>query len=204
MTLPFAITDDVQESSIVYFLQHYQQCVFYKMDKIKKLESNKIICIKHNTNKTDCLNAINTIDFSEFYTNIFLVPKKIEILNLPPQSSLVFYPIKYSDFYKIIQSIQRQTSTMYKNLYLSSGSILVNKDNNKKIFMTETEMKILTKLFDKIIVKKDLLKQSVLNFHPGVETKSLESHLSRIRKKIHEIGGKTNISSNKSKFIRIL
>ena len=204
MTLPFAITDDVQESPIVYFLQHYLQCVFYRMDKIKKLESNKIICIKHNTNRTDCLNAINTIDFSEFYTNIFLVPKKIEILNLPPQSSLVFYPIKYSDFCKIIQSIQRQTSTMYKNLYLSSDSVLVNKDNNKKIFMTETEMKILTKLFDKIIVKKDLLRQSILNFHPGVETKSLESHLSRIRKKIHEIGGETNIASENSKFIKIL
>jgi len=118
VTLPFAITDDVQENPIVYFLQHYQQCVFYKMDKIKKLESNKIICIKHNTNKGDCLNAINTIDFSEFYTNILLVPKKIELSNLPPQSRLVFYPIKYLDFYKIIQSIQRQTSTMYRNLYL--------------------------------------------------------------------------------------
>jgi hypothetical protein len=204
VTLPFAITDDVQENPIVYFLQHYQQCVFYKMDKIKKLESNKIICIKHNTNKADCLNEINTIDFSEFYTNILLVPKKIELSNLPPQSRLVFYPIKYLDFYKIIQSIQRQTSTMYRNLYLSSSSILVNKDNNKKIFMTETEMKILTKLFDKIIVKKDLLKQSVLNFHPGVETKSLESHLSRIRKKIHEIGGETDIASKNSKFIKIL
>ena len=98
MIIPFAITDDVQESPIVYFLQHYQQCVFYKMDKIKKLDSNKIICIKHNTNKTDCLNVIKTIDFSEFYTNIFLVPKQIEISNLPPQSSLIFYPIKYSDF----------------------------------------------------------------------------------------------------------
>ena len=204
MTLPFAITDDVQESPIVYFLQNYQQCVFYKMDKIKNLPSNKIICIKHSASKTDCLNAISATDFSEYYTNIFLVPKKIEILNLPPQSSLVFYPIKYSDFYKIIQSVQRQTSTMYKNLYLSSGSILVNKDNNKKIFLTETEMKILTKLFDKIIVKKDWLRQSILNIHPGVETKSLESHLSRIRKKIHEIGGETNIASENSKFIKIL
>ena len=204
MTLPFAITDDVQESPIVYFLQHYQQCIFYKMDKIKKLESNKIICIKHNAKRKDCLNVINTIDFSEFYTNIFLVPKRIEVLNLPPQSSLVFYPIKYLDFYKFIQSIQRQTSTMYKNLYLSSNSILVNKDNDKKIFMTETEMKILTELFDKIIVKKDLLRQSILNFHPGVETKSLESHLSRIRKKIHEIGGEIDIASKNSAFIKVL
>ena len=204
MTLPFAITDDVQENPIVYFLQHYQQCVFYKMDKIKNLQSNKIICIKNNTNKTDCLNVINTINTSEYYTNIFLISKKIEILNLPPQSSLVFYPVKYSDFYKIIQSVFRQASKIYKNLYLSSGSILTNKDNNKKIFMTETEMKILNKLFDKIIVKKDLLRQSILNFHPGVETKSLESHLSRIRKKIHEIGGKTDITSENSEFIKIL
>ena len=61
MTLPIAITDDVQESPIVYFLQQYQQCVFYKMDKIKNLQGNKIICIKHNTNKKDCL-KLNVLD----------------------------------------------------------------------------------------------------------------------------------------------
>ena len=203
MTLPFAITDDVQESPIVYFLQHYQRCVFHKMDKIKKLESNKIICIKHDTSKADCLNAINTVDFSEYYTSIFLVPKKIEILKLSPQCSLVFYPIRYSDFNKIIQSINRQIFKSYKNLFLSSGSILVNKGNNKKIFVTETEMKILTILFDKIIVKKDLLRQSILNFQPGVETKSLESHFSRIRKKIYEIDGAIDITSKNSIFIAI-
>ena len=203
MTLPFAITDDVQESPIVYFLQRYQQCIFYKMDKIKNLQGNKIICIKHNTNKKDCLKTINTIVFSEYSTNLFFVPKKIEISNLPPQCSLVAYPIKYSNFNKIIQSLLHQTFRSYKNLYLSSGSILVNKDNNKKIFMTETEMKILTILFDKIIVKKNFLKESILNFQPSVETKSLESHLSRIRKKIHEIGGVTDIASKDSIFIEI-
>ncbi|MDC0057067.1 helix-turn-helix domain-containing protein [Alphaproteobacteria bacterium] len=204
MTLPFATSDDLQESPIVYFLQQYQQCVFYKMDKIKKMEGNKIICIKNNINQTDCLNVINTINFSEFYTNIFLIPKKIGISNMPPHSSLIYYPIKYLDFYKVVQSVCQQTSKIYKNLHLSLGSFLTNKNNNKKIFMTETEKKILTILFDKIIVKKDLLRQSILNFHPGVETKSLESHLSRIRKKILEIGDKTNITSKNSEFIRIL
>ena len=203
MTLPFAITDDVQESPIVYFLQNYQQCVFYKMDKIKNLPSNKIICIKHNASKKDCLNVISATDFSEYYTNIFLVPKKIEILSLPPQNRLVFYPIKYLDFNKIIKSVYRQTFKSYKNLHLISGSILVNKANNKKIFMTETEMKILTILFDKRIVKKDLLRQSILNFQPGVETKSLESHFSRIRKKIYEIDGAIDIASKNSIFIAI-
>ena len=123
---------------------------------------------------------------------------------MPPHSNLIYYPIKYLDFYKVVQSVYQQTSKIYKNLHLSSGSILTNKNNNKKIFMTETEKKILTILFDKIIVKKDLLRQSILNFHPGVETKSLESHLSRIRKKILEIGDKTNITSKNSEFIRIL
>jgi len=203
MTLPFAITDDIQESPIVNFLKHYQQCVFYKMSKIKKLENNKIICIKHNTNKADYLSVINATNFSKYYTSILFVPKKIEILSLPPKCSLVFYPIKYLDFYKIIQSVLRQTSKSYKNLYLSSGSILINTDNNKKIFMTETEIKILHILFDKIIVKKDLLRQSILNFQPGVETRSLESHLSRIRKKIHEIGGVPDIASKNSIFIEI-
>jgi len=203
MILPFAIIDDDKESPIVCFLKRYQRCVFYKMDKIKNLQGNKIICIKHNSNQKDCLKAIKTVNFSEYYTNLFLVPKKIEILNLPPQCSLVTYPIKYSDFNKIIQSVLRQTSRSYNNLHLSLGSILINKDNNKKIFMTETEMKILNILFDKIIVKKEFLRESILNFQPGVETKSLESHLSRIRKKIHEIGGITDIASKDSIFIEI-
>ena len=77
-------------------MSHYRE----RRDKIKNLQSNKIICIKHDASKADCLNVISTIAFSEYYTNIFLVPKKIEILSLPPQYRLVFYPIKYLDFNK--------------------------------------------------------------------------------------------------------
>lgn len=203
MSLPFAIIDDVQESTIVRFLKQYQQCVFYKMDEIINLQTNKIICFKDNTNKTDLLNIMNTIGISEYYISLFLVPKKIEIGNLSPHFNLVRFPIKYLDFNKMILSISRQTSNSYQNLYLSAGSILANKKNNKKIFMTETEMKILTILFEKKTVKKDLLRQSILHFQPGVDSKSLESHLSRIRKKIHEIGGVTEIASKNSIYIEI-
>ena len=88
MTLPFAITDDVQESPIVNFLKHYQQCVFYKMSKIKKLENNKIICIKHNTNKADYLSVINaTIEkgvdgvLVEMKKNVFAYIGNVEYLD---------------------------------------------------------------------------------------------------------------------------
>ena len=54
--------------------------------------------------------------------------------------------------------------------------------------MTETESNIVKLLIENGAVKKDTIKKNILNLNIEIDTKSLDSHLSRIRKKIKQVG----------------
>ena len=54
--------------------------------------------------------------------------------------------------------------------------------------MTETESNIIKLLIENGPVKKDIIKKNILNLNIEIDTKSLDSHLSRIRKKMKQVG----------------
>ena len=80
---------------------------------------------------------------------------------------------------------------------------LVHIKNKKNIFLTEIESKILKLLFTKDFVLKKFINIQVLRQHPNVESKSLESHLYRIRKKILTLDSQIQIIPHDSKSIKI-
>ena len=65
-----------------------------------------------------------------------------------------------------------------------NNNFLINNLNNKQIYLTEIESKIIKLLFTNGHVLKQTINLDVLSQHPGVESKSLESHLYRLRKKM--------------------
>ena len=67
--------------------------------------------------------------------------------------------------------------------------------NNLKTYLTETEQDILNFLISKHNVSKNTIKKEIFNLNPLVDTRSLESHLSRIRKKIKKIDSVLKIIS---------
>ena len=70
--------------------------------------------------------------------------------------------------------------------------------------MTEIESKIIKFLFKNIKVPKHILNFEVLNQKKELESKSLETHLSRLRKKILQLDKSIKIISNKKKEIQII
>ena len=65
---------------------------------------------------------------------------------------------------------------------------LINMNNSKKYcFLTEIENEILLYLVNKRSCRKSLIKKDILNIKKDIETNSLDSHLSRIRKKLAKI-----------------
>ena len=56
-------------------------------------------------------------------------------------------------------------------------------------------------LFEKQKIKRVYLEKQALHFVEGTESKSLDSHLARIRKKILQIGGGFTISSVDSRYV---
>jgi hypothetical protein len=115
----------------------------------------------------------------------------------------IYYPIKIDEFIKSIKNYNF-FSNIFLNTILNESNFLINLSNNKKIYLTDTEYKILQCLFDKKIFKKEKLKVEILNFHNSLETKSLESHLSRIRRKIEKIDSKISIVSVDNQFVKII
>ena len=75
-----------------------------------------------------------------------------------------------------------------------NNNFLINNLNNKQIYLTEIESKIIKLLFTNSHVLKQTINTDVLNQQSGVESKSLESHLYRLRKKMQNLGGEQIIS----------
>ena len=81
---------------------------------------------------------------------------------------------------------------------------MYNNHNNKFIHLTEIESKIIKLLFFHKKLKKDRLNSEVLNFSPDIDSKSLDSHLYRLRKKISSLDNETKILSLDKNRLKII
>ena len=60
---------------------------------------------------------------------------------------------------------------------------LTNLNNNSFCYLTKVELEILSCLIKEKVTSKNFIKENILNIKSNIETNSLESHLTRIRKK---------------------
>ena len=88
-------------------------------------------------------------------------------------------------------------------MLIESGNLVKNKNKNLSVYFTEKEMDLFKKLIDSQKIKKQKIKTEILNFNSQLDTRSLESHLSRIRKKLIIIESTISILSEKDDFISI-
>ena len=75
------------------------------------------------------------------------------------------------------------------------GEKIINKKTEQETFLTNLERDILILLIDKKQIEKNLLLESVLKLKKDTQTKTIESHLTRIRNKLFKINSKLKISS---------
>jgi len=82
----------------------------------------------------------------------------------------------------------------YKNIKIFEEKI-VNTKSNSGVFLTPSEKDILLLLFERKKIEKNFLLESVLKLRKDTETKTIESHLTRIRKKLLRINSQIEITS---------
>jgi len=108
----------------------------------------------------------------------------------------LYFGIMYqlTDDYK-----DRDEDNNFNNYIKVLGEKIINKKTEKEIFLTNLEKKILIMLIDKVKIEKNFLLEVVLNIKKETETKTLESHLTRIRSKLLKINSNLKILSKENK-----
>ena len=169
------------------------------LDLIKKVENTNVLLVS-----VDILDNLDKKYLNFFRENekksIFLINKedKKDILlekQIKPKS-IINIPLSISNIIQIIESLIREEANKMNDIIIGNFSldvvgrkISLNKVNEK---LTEKETEILWKLLNKIdhrIPQKEFLKE-IWGYDENIETRTLETHIYRIRKKLNSIGAK--------------
>ena len=169
------------------------------LDLIKKVDNTNVLLVS-----IDILDNLDKKYLDFFRENekksIFLINKedKKDILlekQIKPKS-IINIPLSISNIIQIIESLIREEANKMNDIIIGDFSldvvgrkISLNKINEK---LTEKETEILWKLLNKIdhrIPQKELLKE-IWGYDESIETRTLETHIYRIRKKLNSIGAK--------------
>tara|TARA_B100001540_G_scaffold228283_1_gene202460 strand:- start:1031 stop:1657 length:627 start_codon:yes stop_codon:yes gene_type:complete len=179
--------------------------VFSEEKNILKFKDNKILFVFSNSiKKNEFLKIFKNIE--TIYNNkktIFLASKKLQKDLTANSFNFIFYPIRIDSFENTIFDFFKEELASYENLFIKNDNILIRSNDDKQIFLTETESKILKILFNQKIIDKNYITKNILKQSPDVVSKSLESHLYRLRKKILTLNKKIQIISKNDKIIEI-
>ena len=169
------------------------------LDLIKKADNTNVLLVS-----IDILDNLDKKYLNFFRENekksIFLINKedKKDILlekQIKPKS-IINIPLSISNVIQIIEGLIREEANKMNDIIIGNFSldvvgrkISLNKINEK---LTEKETEILWKLLNKIdhrIPQKEFLKE-IWGYDENIETRTLETHIYRIRKKLNSIGAK--------------
>jgi len=169
------------------------------LDLIKKADNISVLIVS-----SDILDGLEKKHLNFFRENekksIFLINKKSKENSLSEKKinpkSIINIPLSISNIIQLIESLIREETNKMNDIIMGNFSLDVigrkisfNKVNEK---LTEKETEILWRLLNKIdhkISQKELLRE-IWGYDESIETRTLETHIYRIRKKLNSIGAK--------------
>ena len=107
-------------------------------------------------------------------------------------------PINVNKFIDEVTTFFSKNSIIYGDIKVE-GEKIINNKTDKELLLTTLEKDILTLFIDRQEVDKNFLLESVLKIKKETETKTIESHLYRIRNKLSKINSKLKIISKGNK-----
>ena len=165
-----------------------------KLDQIKdniQVSQANIIIISNND--------IGFRDYSKLSKNCLLI-SNLKKLNFKNKSNILNSPLTINNLKNRIEYFVQNLKVQFHDLSLYNER-LINLDNDNFCYLTKIELEILTYLIRKKETSKNFIKENILNIKSNIETNSLESHLSRIRKKINTLKSKVKIQTKNEKLL---
>ena len=170
------------------------------LNHIKKNDINFEIIMMSEDVYEIIIDEINeTTLWEEIHQNIILLVSENKDKNfldnreIEPRS-IIDLPLSFTSTVKILDSIIRENSNKLSNIDIGEFTLDVTgrkiKMKNNSAKLTEKETSILWHLLNKKdskIPQKNLLKD-IWGYDEGIKTRTLETHIYRIRKKLNNIG----------------
>ena len=165
-----------------------------KLDQIKnniQISQANIIIISNND--------IDLKDYGKLSDNCLII-SNLKNLNFNNKSNILNSPLSINNLKNRIEHFVQNLKIQFHDLSLYKEK-LINLDNDNFCYLTKIELEILTYLIRKKETSKNFIKENILNIISNIETNSLESHLSRIRKKINTLKSKVKIQTKNEKLL---
>ncbi len=107
-------------------------------------------------------------------------------------------PTSLNNIKNKIENFIQNLKIYFHDIYIHDEK-LINIKTNSFCYLTKAEQEILTCLIREKETSKNFIKENILKIKSNIETNSLESHLTRIRKKMNEIQTKVKIQTRNEK-----
>ncbi len=166
---------------------------------IRKLDS-----IKDNVQSSHANIIIisnNDIDFRDYgkLSENFLVISSLKNFNFN-KSNILNSPLSINHLKDRIEYFVHNLKVQFHDMSICNEK-LINLNNDNFCYLTKIELEILTYLIRKKETNKNFIKENILNIKSNIQTNSLESHLSRIRKKMNTVKTKVKIQTKNEKIL---
>ena len=178
---------------LTHFLSDYELTIM-KLDQIKdNIQAFQANIIIINNNDIDLRDYSNLNDYC-------LIISNLKNLNFNNKSNILNSPLSINHLKNRIEHFVQNIKVQFYDLSLYNDK-LINLNNDNFCYLTKIELEILTYLIRKKETSKNFIKENILKIKSNIETNSLESHLSRIRKKINTLKSKVKIQTKNEKLL---
>ncbi len=144
---------------------------------------------------------IDLIDYNTKIDNCLIISNLQNInFNFINKSNLLNTPVPINHIKNKIENFLQNLKIQFHDISIYNER-LINIKNDNFCHLTKIELEILTYLIREKETSKNFVKENILNIKSDIETNSLESHLSRIRKKMNKIKTTVKIQSKSEKLL---
>ena len=189
------IFTDIKISPFLTELFSDYELFFMSLNEAEKNYSNT----KTNVIFVNNAQSINGVDLKKLKGN-FLIFSNYKNKDKNTKHKFINTPAPINYIKNTIENFLENLKIKFHDITIVNEK-LTNEKNNYFCYLTKLELEILSHLIIEKESTKKYIQEKILNIKSTIETNSLDSHLSRIRKKLTQINTSVKIQSKKEKLL---